>query len=165
MSRVKSRERLIRFTSQLIRLHLATLKILKMLHFTGVSISSARYILSTMQHLPYSSLRFAQVPHLSPPVPLPLLDSRLIIIVYLKSHSLLSKSNMPARGQLNKLLLVLTELLTETISVFIGSYTKSLCLITQQNMIVDFVFFLPTLKPYLYSLSYSGSGSCCYSLS
>ena len=31
--------------------------------------------------------------------------------------------------------------------------------------IVYFVFFLPTLKPYLYSLSYSGSGSCYYSLS
>ena len=49
VSRIKSRERLIRFTSQLIRLHLATLKILQMLHFTGVSISSARYISSTMQ--------------------------------------------------------------------------------------------------------------------
>ena len=31
--------------------------------------------------------------------------------------------------------------------------------------IVYIVFFLPTLKPYLYSLSCSGSGSCCYSLS
>ena len=31
--------------------------------------------------------------------------------------------------------------------------------------IVYFVFFLLTLKTHLYSLSYSGSGSCCYSLS